>query len=203
MPRTLILASASPSRAQLLRAAGIRFVAQPSDVDEDALTAQWDRATPAELALGLARAKAESVATTQPVGALVLGCDSVLDVDGRAFGKPLTAEVATQRWRMQRGRTCRLITGHWMIEVGGSEVDRTVSTEVTFVAATDAEIAAYVASGEPLNVAGAFTLEGRAGPLIAGIDGDYSNVIGLSLPGLRSMVHELGLGLAEISDTVA
>lgn len=203
MPRTLVLASASPSRAHLLRSAGLRFTAQPSDVDEEALVAQWESVAPADLALDLARAKAESVASTQPPGTLVLGCDSVLDVDGHAFGKPLTADAATERWRMQRGRSCHLITGHWLAVVGGNATGRAVSTEVTFVDATDTEIAAYVASGEPLNVAGAFTLEGRAAPLIARIDGDYSNVIGLSLPGLRGMLHDLGFDLAEISDTVA
>jgi septum formation protein len=208
MPDSVVLASASPSRAQLLSAAGFRFTTKASDVDEDALVAGWGPLTPAEMALRLARAKAEAVAATQTDDQLVLGCDSVLDVDGEAFGKPLTAEIATQRWHMQRGRTCVLHTGHWLIRTGSgpggtdNAVGRIVSTEVSFVDASDDEISAYVASGEPLNVAGAFTLEGRAGPLIAGINGDYSNVIGLSLPGLRGLLNSLGIALPEMLNTV-
>ena len=189
----LVLASASPSRGQLLQQAGIAFDRCTSDVDEDALAAELgEQVEPAALALALARAKAEAVAATvtaDPEAAdadaddrttLVLGCDSLLELDGAVHGKPHTPAAATRRWQQQRGRTATLITGHWLIEAGtGRAAGRTVATEVTFVHATDEEIADYVASGEPLGVAGAFTLEGRAGPLIERIDGDPSNVIGL------------------------
>jgi len=202
MHRDIVLASASPSRARLLESAGLRFRQVPSDVDEDALTAAWVDLAPPDLALGLAKAKAEAVARTSPIGPsdLVLGCDSVLVIDGEAFGKPLTADAATHRWQVQRGRTAHLVTGHWLIHAAdGTAVGRAISTTVTFAAATDEEIADYVASGEPLGVAGAFTLEGRAGPLIEGIEGDPSNVIGLSLPGLRGLLGELGVTLREVS----
>ena len=209
----LVLASASPSRGQLLQQAGIAFDRCTSDVDEDALAAELgEQVEPAALALALARAKAEAVAATvtaDPEAAdadaddrttLVLGCDSLLELDGAVHGKPHTPAAATRRWQQQRGRTATLITGHWLIEAGtGRAAGRTVATEVTFVHATDEEIADYVASGEPLGVAGAFTLEGRAGPLIERIDGDPSNVIGLSLPGLRTLLRHLGYTLRDVA----
>lgn len=129
---------------------------------------------------------------------LVLGCDSVFVIDGEVHGKPHTPAEATRRWRLQRGRTGTLMTGHWLIEVGsGRAVGSTVQSDVTFVDATNDEIADYVASGEPLGVAGGFTLEGRAGPLIARVEGDPSNVLGLSLPGLRDLLGTLGYTLRE------
>ena len=209
----LVLASASPSRGQLLQQAGIAFDRCTSDVDEDALAAELgEQVEPAALALALARAKAEAVAATvtaDPEAAdadaddrttLVLGCDSLLELDGAVHGKPHTPAAATRRWQQQRGRTATLITGHWLIEAGtGRAAGRTVATEVTFVHATDEEIADYVASGEPLGVAGAFTLEGRAGPLIERIDGDPSNVIGLSLPVLRTLLQHLGYTLRDVA----
>lgn len=212
----LILASASPSRGQLLRQAGFAFTQIPGDVDEESLAQTMPHATPADVALVLARAKAEAVvaaiSTAAPLGTgeqptaadsqptVVLGCDSILELDGKQYGKPLTAAAATERWQQQRGRTASLVTGHWLVDVGRSRaVGRSIASEVTFVDATDDEIANYVASGEPLGVAGAFTLEGRAGPLIAEVRGDPSNVIGLSLPGLRTMLHELGLSLSDVT----
>jgi septum formation protein len=210
----LVLASASPSRARLLSAAGIAFRQLSSDVDEDALAATLAGASSADLALALARAKCEAVvdtllATPGPDHApertmLVLGCDSVLEFDGKAWGKPGSAAAATQRWRRQRGGHGTLLTGHWLIELNSQRATgRTVGTEVSFVDATDQEIADYVASGEPLGVAGAFTLEGRAGPLIAGIQGDPSNVVGLSLPALRTMVRDLGHELRDVATHAA
>lgn len=199
----LILASASPSRGQLLRQAGIAFERRTSEVDEDALQASLIDAGPADIALALARAKAEAVAKSDAdwaTGTVVLGCDSLLELDDRVHGKPHTAAEATRRWRQQRGRTATLVTGHWLIDTGSRRaVGRAVGTRVTFADATDAEIADYVASGEPLGVAGAFTLEGRAGPLIERIEGDPSNVIGLSLPGLRTLLRELGYALADVA----
>lgn len=200
MTRELILASTSPSRAAILDGAAIPFRQVPSDVDEERLAEQLGPVSPAELALSLARAKATDVAKGhRSSGALVLGCDSVLELDGQAHGKPGTPEAAARRWHAQRGRTGELITGHWLIDTAAERhVGRAIRTSVTFAEATDEEISDYVASSEPLHVAGAFTLEGRAGPLIERIDGDPSNVLGLSLPGLRVMLHELGVTLRQV-----
>lgn len=201
----LVLASASESRARLLRGAGIAHEQRASNVDEDGIQARLAGATPADLALALARAKADVVAaelagpeSAEPI--LVLGCDSMLVLDGHVHGKPHTPAEATRRWQQQRGRTATLVTGHWLIEATTATTSgRAVSADVTFAHATDDEIADYVACGEPLGVAGAFTLEGRAGPLIERVDGDPSNVLGLSLPGLRAMLHALGYTLRDVT----
>jgi septum formation protein len=167
-----------------------------SGVDEDAVTAP----TPAELALALAEAKASVVAARPEVqGALVIGCDSVLDLDGRALGKPADAEEATARWKAMRGRVGTLQTGHCVHDTAsGRYASATASTVVRFGEPTDEEIAAYVASGEPLHVAGAFTLDGRSAPFIDGIDGDHGNVIGISLPLVRRLLAELGVPITEL-----
>ncbi|MFD5725588.1 MULTISPECIES: Maf family protein [unclassified Streptomyces] len=187
----LVLASASPARLGLLRQAGLAPEVIVSGVDEDALTAD----TPAELALVLAQAKAAVVAALpEAAGALVIGCDSVLELDGQALGKPADAEEATARWKSMRGRAGVLRTGHSLTDTTtGRTVSRTASTTVHFGEPTDAEIAAYVASGEPLHVAGAFTLDGRSAPFVDSIEGDPGNVIGLSLPLLRRLLGELGV----------
>lgn len=187
----LILASASPSRLRLLRAAGIEPEVIVSGVDEDALMVQLDDATPAEVALHLAQAKARWVAQRHP-GRLVLGADSVLDLDGRSLGKPLTPQVAHERWHELRGRSARLITGHCLIHSGG-EVSAIASTRVDFAQVDDEEIDAYVATGEPLQVAGGFTLDGYGSAFVSGVDGDPANVIGLGVPLLRQMVRDAGL----------
>ena len=208
----LILASASASRARLLTSAGIAFRQINSDVEEDAVAASLPGEPPAAIALALARAKCEAVADTLAALApgaaesttLVLGCDSILEFGGRAWGKPGSPEAATERWRRQRGGRGTLLTGHWLLDTATQRATgRTVGTEVTFVDATDQEIADYVATGEPIWVAGAFTLEGRAGPLIAGITGDPSNVIGLSLPALRTMLRDLGHELRDVATHAA
>ncbi|MGW7054098.1 Maf family protein [Streptomyces sp. NPDC054887] len=188
--RRLVLASASPARLGLLRQAGLAPEVIVSGVDEDAVTAP----TPGELALVLAEAKAASVAARpEAAGALVVGCDSVLELDGAALGKPADAEDATARWKAMRGRSGILQTGHCVIDTAtGRRASATASTTVRFGEPTDAEIAAYVATGEPLHVAGAFTLDGRSAPFVDGIDGDPGNVIGLSLPLLRRLLGELG-----------
>ncbi|MET9424437.1 nucleoside triphosphate pyrophosphatase [Streptomyces sp. NPDC006540] len=192
----LVLASASPARLNLLRQAGLAPDVIVSGVDEDALTAP----TPAELALVLAEAKAAAVAARpEAAGALLIGCDSVLELDGEALGKPADAEEATARWKAMRGRTGVLQTGHCVIDtVTGRRASATASTTVRFGEPTDAEIAAYVASGEPLYVAGAFTLDGRSAPFIDGIEGDPGNVIGLSLPLLRRLLAELGVSITDL-----
>ncbi|MGY1454456.1 nucleoside triphosphate pyrophosphatase [Streptomyces sp. SS8] len=194
--RRLVLASQSPARLGLLRQAGMAPEVIVSGVDEDAL----DAPTPAELALLLAEAKADAVAgRPEAAGALVVGCDSVLELDGRPLGKPADAEEATARWKDMRGRAGVLVTGHCVVDTAtGRRASATASTTVRFGEPSDEEIAAYVASGEPLHVAGAFTLDGRSAPFVDGIEGDHGNVIGLSLPLLRRLLTELGVPVTEL-----
>ncbi|WP_432031822.1 Maf family protein [Streptomyces antibioticus] len=194
--RRLVLASRSPARLNLLRQAGLTPEVVVSGVDEDAVSAP----TPAELALALAEAKASVVAARPDVkGALVIGCDSVLDLDGQALGKPADAEEAVARWKAMRGRAGTLQTGHCVYDtVSGRYVSATASTVVRFGEPSDDEVAAYVASGEPLHVAGAFTLDGRSAPFIDGIDGDHGNVIGISLPLVRRLLGRLGVNITEL-----
>ncbi|MEV4441800.1 nucleoside triphosphate pyrophosphatase [Streptomyces sp. NPDC049577] len=194
--RRLVLASQSPARLGLLRQAGLAPEVIVSGVDEDA----HDAATPGELALVLAEEKAAAVAGLESAaGALVVGCDSVLELDGLALGKPADAEEATARWKSMRGRSGVLRTGHCVIDTAtGRRASATASTTVRFGEPSDAEVAAYVASGEPLYVAGAFTLDGRSAPFVEGIDGDPGNVIGLSLPLLRTLLAELGVAITDL-----
>ncbi|MFF4798323.1 Maf family protein [Streptomyces sp. NPDC001351] len=194
--RRLILASQSPARLNLLRQAGLTPEVIVSGVDEDAVTAP----TPAELALALAEAKASVVAARPEAhGALVIGCDSVLELDGEALGKPADSEEATARWKSMRGRAGVLQTGHCVWDTANKRyASGTASTVVRFGDPSDEEIAAYVASGEPLHVAGAFTLDGRSAPFIEGIDGDHGNVIGISLPLVRRLLAQLGVGITEL-----
>lgn len=187
----LVLASASPARLATLRSAGIDPTVIVSGVDES----QLDGLPPAELALQLAELKCGAVAAREdvPAGALVLGCDSVLELDGEALGKPGSAEVAIERWRAMRGRAGVLHTGHCLREVSSGRVAAaTASTTVHFADLADDEIAAYVATGEPLEVAGAFTVDGLGGAFVTRIEGDHHNVVGVSLPLLRELVVELG-----------
>ncbi|WP_372345960.1 nucleoside triphosphate pyrophosphatase [Streptomyces sp. KL116D] len=194
--RRLVLASQSPARLGLLRQSGFAPEVIVSGVDEDAVTAP----TPAELALALAEAKASVVAARPEAhDAIVIGCDSVLDLDGEALGKPADAEEATARWKAMRGRVGTLQTGHCVYDTAtGRYASGTASTVVRFGEPSDAEVAAYVATGEPLHVAGAFTLDGRSAPFIDGIDGDHGNVIGLSLPLVRRLLGQLGVGITEL-----
>jgi septum formation protein len=200
---TLVLASASPARRKLLAAAGLEPSIVVSSVDEDAVTAAaretYGELVAEDVALVLARAKAEDVAD-QIDDAVVIGCDSVLDLDGEIHGKPSSPAVAISRWRQMRGRSGVLHTGHWVVDTRaeedggtGATLGATASTTVHFAKLSDDEIEAYVATGEPLRVAGAFTLDGLGGPFVTGIEGDPSNVVGLSLPLLRELLLELGL----------
>ena len=188
---TLVLASASPARLATLRSAGIEPVVIVSGVDESQLV----DLPPAELALQLAELKCAAVAERDdlPEGALVLGCDSVLELDAQAWGKPADADEAIRRWQSMRGRSGVLHTGHCLREADGGRVAAaTASTTVHFAELSDDEITAYVATGEPLHVAGAFTVDGLGGAFVTGIEGDHHNVVGLSLPLVRELAAELG-----------
>ncbi|MGI8645117.1 MAG: Maf family protein [Nocardioides sp.] len=187
----LVLASASPARLATLRSAGVDPVVIVSGVDESVLA----DLPPAELAHQLAELKCAAVAARDdlPPAALVLGCDSVLEMDGHALGKPADADEAVVRWGEMRGRSGVLHTGHCLRDLAsGHLAAATASTTVHFADVTDAEIAAYVATGEPLHVAGAFTVDGLGGAFVTGIEGDHHNVVGLSLPLLRELAIELG-----------
>ncbi len=195
----LVLASQSPARLATLRSAGLDPEVVVSGVDESVLDHVTD---PAELSLGLARLKAE-VVVDRLDGAgegwtgtvLVVGCDSVLELDGEIHGKPATAEEALARWRRMRGRSGTLHTGHCLVEVREGvrrEAARSARTVVRFADVSDEEVAAYVATGEPLRVAGAFTLDGLGGAFVSGVDGDPHTVVGIGLPLLRELCLELG-----------
>lgn len=193
-----LLASASSGRLRTLRQAGVEPEVEVSGVDEDALTAD----TPSELVQVLAHAKAVAVASRQQGTLLVLGCDSMLELDGEALGKPGSVEEAIARWKSMRGRTAVLHTGHTLIEVRdsvpGRVLDRVAGTEVRFAEPSDDEIAAYVDTGEPLRVAGAFTVDGLGGWFVESIAGDHHNVVGLSLPLLRRMLADFGYAITDL-----
>ena len=192
----LVLASASPARLATLRSAGVEPVVEFSRVDESVVR----ETEPARLAATLARLKGEEVASRTPEPSdgrrvLVLGCDSVLEIDGVAYGKPGSAAAASDRLRLMRGRAAVLHTGHHLTDLRtGSRSLAVASTTVVFGSFSDEEIAAYVATGEPLLVAGAFTIDGLGGAFVERVEGDPHNVVGLSLPLLRRMVGDLGIG---------
>ena len=191
-----MLASASPARLRLLRDAGFDPVVCVSGVDESAV-AQDD---PWVLVRELATRKATTVAASYGVpDALVVGCDSMLVLDGEVLGKPADEAEAVERWRRMRGRTGVLLTGHCVVEVAsGRSATDVADTVVRFGNPTDEEIAAYVGTGEPLRVAGAFTIDGRSAVFVDGVDGDPSNVVGLSLPLLRRLLAELGVAVTSL-----
>lgn len=185
-----MLASASPARLKTLRGAGVEPEVIVSGVDEDNVTAE----SPGELARVLATLKARAVVAGLTEHATVLGCDSVLELDGEPFGKPGSPEIARERLRSMRGRTGVLHTGHCLIDTAAKQELRELeSTKVYFADLTDEEIDAYVATGEPLVVAGSFTVDGLGGPFVTAIEGDYHNVVGVSLPLLRRMLAEVGI----------
>jgi septum formation protein len=214
----LVLGSASPARLGTLLRAGVRPYVLVSDVDEESIVKQavsrFGELTPEDVALVLARAKCEAVMrrldgdscpADAPVGVLVLGCDSVLELDGEVHGKPADKAQAVSRWQRMRGTSGVLHTAHWLIDDRddndggtGATIGTVASTIVHFAQVSDQEIAAYVASGEPLHVAGAFTIDGLGGPFVSGIEGDHHNVVGLSLPLLREMLAEINLTWFEL-----
>jgi septum formation protein len=188
-----VLASASPARLKLLRQAGVEPSVVVSDVDESTVTGPA-----ADVALTLSVRKATVVAADLS-DALVLGCDSVFELDGEALGKPLDAADAVARWQRMRGRSGTLHTGHCLIDTtSGRDAAEVASTVVHFGDLSDEEIEAYVATGEPLAVAGAFTIDGLGGPYVEGVEGDPHNVVGLSLPLLRRMLADLGHPFAQL-----
>lgn len=189
-----MLASASTGRLRTLRSAGIDPEVIVSGVDETMVTA----ATPSELGLRLAEAKAAEVARRAP-DAIVIGCDSVLELDGRPLGKPQDAADAVRRWQQMAGRSGRLLTGHCLLDALASRgVSAVAATVVRFGSPTDDEVVAYVATGEPVRVAGAFTLDGFGGWFVEGVVGDPSNVVGISLPLVRRMLAELGVRVTDL-----
>lgn len=189
---SLVLASGSIGRLRILRGAGMDPEVVVSGVDES----NADRLSTAELVAVLAERKAAAVARLRPA-ALVLGCDSLLDLDGTAVGKPATPAEVAAIWRRLAGRTGTLYTGHRLI-LGGRSVGGVAATGIRFGRPTGEEIAAYAATEEPLSLAGAFSIDGLAAPFIDGIDGDPSNVIGLSLPLLRRLLAEVGISISEL-----
>lgn len=211
-----MLASASPARLRVLQAAGVQPLVEVSQVDEDAVLAALPaQSPPATAVVALAQAKAEAVArrlceSDRPPGisdsvvadCVVVGCDSMLAIDGDLRGKPKTAAVAHDRWQQLSGRSADLMTGHCVLRVQDGQTTATAcgctSTTVHFAAPDPDELAAYIASGEPLEVAGGFTLDGLGGWFIERVDGDPSNVIGLGLPLLRMLLREVGVGVAEL-----
>ncbi len=200
---TLVLASASPARLGVLRAAGVDPVVRVSGVDEDGLTGKLRGAGPPELVTALARAKAEAVAATAEFpDAVVVGCDSMLHLDGELVGKPGSAHTAAQRWHRMAGSTGELLTGHAVIRLVSGTVAAAAEgaerTLIRFGSPSAAEIDAYVATGAPLQVAGGFTRDGLGGWFVDGVDGNPSSVIGISLPLTRRLLADVGVSMATL-----
>ena len=213
---SLILASQSPARTKLLSHAGIRHEILVSDVDEDAVQARYGVTDPHDTALLLARAKAEAVASLpEAEGALVLGCDSVFEFDGEAHGKPYTPNVAKERMLRMSGAMGVLHTGHWLVDCrdteaedpassgSGATIGSVTSAEVHFMEMTGEEIDAYIATGEPLQCAGSFTIDGYGGAFIRKVDGDPHTVVGLSISTLRGLLGQAKVNVTELWTTGA
>lgn len=196
MPQ-IVLASQSSSRRRLLEGAGLNPTVIVSHVDEE--TDFFTAMSPADMVIALAIAKAHTVRESIDYPAIIIGCDSTFDVDGISFGKPETPAVAIERARRISGRSGLLHTGHCIIDTEkGIEIADRITTKVTFDLMNEEEIADYVASGEPLKVAGGFTLDGFGSPFIPVIEGDYTNVVGISMPFLRRAIKELGYTWAQL-----
>ena len=198
MPR-IVLASQSSSRRRLLTDAGLKPTIIVSNVDEE--TDFFNTMSPEDMVIALAISKAHTVREMIEYPAIIIGCDSTFDVDGVSFGKPGTPDVATERAKKISGRSGLLHTGHCIIDTEqGIEIADRVTTKVTFSEMSDVEIADYVASEEPLHVAGGFTLDGFGSPFIPVIEGDYTNVVGISMPFLRNAMKQLGYSWPQVKE---
>jgi septum formation protein len=198
MPR-IVLASQSTSRKRLLVDAGLKPTIIVSNVDEE--TDFFNAMSPTDMVIALAISKAHTVREMIDYPAIIIGCDSTFDVDGVSFGKPGTPEIAYERARAMSGRSGLLHTGHCIIDTEkGIEIADRVTTKVTFSTMSEEEIKDYVDSGEPLHVAGGFTLDGFGSPFIPSIEGDYTNVVGVSMPFLRSAMTQLGYGWPQVKE---
>lgn len=194
---TIVLASASPSRKKLLEAAGIYPKIEVSGVDEEGEI--YSSMSPSEMVIALAIVKAHTVRKKIKGSALIIACDSTFEFEGRSLGKPGTSELAIERAKLISGKSGVLHTGHCIIDTEkDAEISSLASTKVNFSIISDSEISDYVASGEPLEVAGGFTLDGLSSAFITSIEGDYTNVIGLSIPLLRTMTNKLGYSWPEL-----
>lgn len=193
----IILASSSPSRLRLLESVGVKPEVIVSGIDEE--SPEFDSLSPSDLVIKLASLKANAVKSRAPINSLIIGCDSTFDFNGKSLGKPLNRENAIERSKLLSGKFGYLHTGHCIIDVkNGKEINKLSSAKVQFAEMTNEEIVDYVDSGEPLNVAGGFTLDGLSAPFITSIEGDPSGIIGLSLPLLRNMVMSLGYSWLDI-----
>lgn len=201
----VVLASASPARLAILRAAGIDPLVEVSDLDEEALLASVPHASAGEKVTTLAGAKATTIArriADAHPDAIVIGCDSMLHIGDELVGKPADGDEVRRRWRGMAGGVGELLTGHAVLRMIDGEIDRVAEghavTSVRFAEPTDAELDAYIGTGEPLAVAGAFTLDGLGGWFVEGIDGDPSNVIGISLPLVRRLLAGVGVTVTDL-----
>jgi septum formation protein len=196
MPK-IVLASASVSRRRLLESAGLKPTIMVSHVDEE--TDFFNAMTPADMVIALAITKAHTIREQIDFPAIIIGCDSTFEFDSQSLGKPATPEIAIERASRVRGNSGLLHTGHCIIDTTkDKEISSIVTTKVTFDKMTDAEITDYVATGEPLHVAGGFTLDGFSSPFIPSIEGDYTNVVGISMPFVRKAFEQLGYTWPEV-----
>lgn len=196
MPR-IILASASSSRRRLLESAGLSISVMVSHVDEE--TDFFNALSPADMVIALAITKAHTVREQIDFPAIIIGCDSTFEFEGQSLGKPGTPEIAVERAKRVQGNSGLLHTGHCVIDTAKDrEISSIVTTKVSFDAMSDDEIYDYVASGEPLHVAGGFTLDGFSSPFIPNIEGDYTNVVGISMPFIRKALAQLGYSWPEV-----
>jgi len=194
---TIVLASQSASRRRLLESAGITPKIIVSNVDEE--TEFFNSMNPEDMVIALAITKAHTVREQIDYPAIIIGCDSTFEFEGQSLGKPGVAHIAKERAQRVRGKSGFLHTGHCVIDTEqGREISDRITTKVTFAEMTDSEIDDYVQTGEPLHVAGGFTLDGFSSPFIPSIEGDYTNVVGISMPFLRGAMNQLGYNWPEV-----